>query len=73
MIVRERADQSRYSCSQTLFSRVMVVAERPGQSGPRIAARASWKSPVLIPLRYRYGISSSMLLVFRRYGGSNFE
>jgi hypothetical protein len=37
--------------------------------GPRIAARASEKSPVLMPLRYSQGINSSMLLVFCRYGG----
>jgi hypothetical protein len=41
----------------------MVVAERLGASGPRIAWRASEKSPVLIPLRYSQGISSSRLLV----------
>jgi hypothetical protein len=41
----------------------MVVAERLGASGPRIAWRASEKSPVLIPFRYSQGISSSRLLV----------
>ena len=42
-------------------------------AGPTSAARASLKSPVLMPLRYSQGISSSMLLVFRRYGGRIFE
>ena len=36
------------SASQTLFERVTVVADRPGQSGPTRAFRASLKSPVLI-------------------------
>ena len=43
-----------------------VVAESPGQSGPSKACRACVKSPVLTPLRYSQGISSSMLLALRR-------
>ena len=49
------------------------MADRPGQSGPTRAFRASLKSPVLTPFRYSQGINSSMLLVFRRYGGRIFE
>jgi hypothetical protein len=40
--------------------RVTVAAESPGASGPRSAPKASVKSPLLIPLRYSHGISSSM-------------
>ena len=51
----------------------VVEAESPSARGPTRAARASLKSPVLTPLRYSQGINSSMLLVFRRYGGRIFE
>jgi hypothetical protein len=44
----------------------MVVAESPGASGPRIAWRASEKSPVLTPFRYSQGSNPSRLLVFLR-------
>ena len=65
----DRLLQASYSACQTSLSRMTVVAERPGASGPSRAFRASLKSPVLMPLRYSQGISSSMLLVRRRYGG----
>lgn len=61
------------SSSQTAFKRVTVVAESPAASGPTRAASASLKSPVFTPLRYGYGINSSMLLVFLKYGGRIFE
>jgi hypothetical protein len=54
------------SSTQTAFKREIVAAASPGASGPRRARRASEKSPVLIPLRYRQGISSSRLLVLHR-------
>jgi hypothetical protein len=41
-------------------------ADNPGASGPSRAVKASLKSPVLMPLRYSQGISSSMLFVRRR-------
>ena len=39
----------------------MLVAERPEAFSPRIAAKASLKSPVEIPLRYSAGINASRL------------
>ncbi len=36
---------------QAAFNRVMVLADRPGASGPKSAVRASQKSPVEMPLR----------------------
>src|SRR5437667_5320644 len=39
----------------------MLVADRPGAFSPRIAARASLKSPVEIPLRYSAGTNASTL------------
>ena len=50
------------------LSRVTVLADNPLASGPSNAARASLKSPVLTPLRYSHGISSSTLLVPRPEG-----
>jgi hypothetical protein len=47
--------QAANSPSQVALSRVIVVAESPGASGPRIAWRASEKSPVLIALQVEPG------------------
>ena len=55
------------------LSRVTVEADSPAACGPTSAAKASLKSPVLTPFRYSQGISSSRLLVFRKYGGRIFE
>jgi len=52
--VRSRRDHSWYSSPQTCFSRVIVVADRPAASGPRMAARASGKSFVEIPLQVKH-------------------
>ena len=49
------------------------MGDSPGQSGPSNAVRASLKPPVLMPLRYSQGISSSMLFALRRYGGRIFD
>src|SRR6516225_2881955 len=43
----------------------MLVADRPEAFSPRIAARASAKSPVEIPFRYSAGSNASMLGVRR--------
>src|SRR6185295_9949596 len=70
---KDRWLQSWNSTCQTSLRRVIVEADRPLAAGPTSAAKASLKSPVLIPLRYSQGISSSMLLVFRKQGGRIFE
>src|SRR5882757_9423435 len=70
---KDRCDHSWNSPSQTCLRRVIVVAAKPGQSGPRMACNASEKPPVLIPFRYNHGINSSMLFVFRKYGGRILE
>jgi hypothetical protein len=62
----DRLFQTANSSSQVALSRVIVVAESPGASGPRIAWRASEKSPVLTPFRYSQGSNPSRLLVFLR-------
>ena len=46
-----------------------MEAESTGASGPRSAASASEKSPVETPFKYSQGISSSIDLVRRGYGG----
>src|SRR3954447_19250208 len=69
---RGRRVKSSYWPCHTSFIRTTVVALSPDPSCPR-AARASVKSPVLIPFRYSHGTSSSMALVFRRYGGRILE
>jgi len=65
----EQVAQALNSSSQHVFIRVIVDAERPGASGPSNAANASLKSPVLMPFKYSHGSSSSIALVFRKYGG----
>jgi hypothetical protein len=47
----------------------MLVADSPVAFSPKIAANASLKSPVETPLRYRAGMSVSMLGTRRRYLG----
>ena len=44
----------------------MVLADRPGASGPNSALKASEKSPLEIPFRYSNGSSSSTLLLRRK-------
>jgi hypothetical protein len=39
----------------------MLVADKPAAFSPKIALRASVKSPAEIPFKYRAGISASML------------
>jgi hypothetical protein len=46
---------------QTCFRRAMVELDNPGASLPTSAERASAKSPVEMPLRYRMGMSTSRL------------
>ena len=50
--------------------RIKIAGDNPCASAPTSAARASEKSPVDTPFKYNQGISSSILLVLRRYGGS---
>ena len=66
---RSRCCHLTYSSCQTVLSRLMVEADRPGASLPNSAARASVKSPVEIPFRYSHGRKVSILLVFLKYGG----
>src|SRR3979411_3184424 len=47
------------------LSLTMLVDDRPEAFSPRIAAKASPKSPVEIPLRYSAGINASTLGVRR--------
>ena len=46
--------------------KLTVEADRPGHSGLNKDCKASFMSPVEMPLRYSQGINSSMLLVFRK-------
>src|SRR6185503_19110382 len=68
----ERRQKFSYSPCQTSFHRTIVVGERPEPSWPRQAS-ASGKSLVEIPFRYSQGTSSSIALVFLKYGGRIFE
>jgi hypothetical protein len=65
---------SGYAGGQEWWGMALTAARRhwrlrPAADGPTRAGSASEKSPEEIPLRYSQGISSSMALVFRRYGG----
>jgi hypothetical protein len=48
---------------------VITLGDRFGASFPRIAASASWKSPVEMPRRYRTGSSASRLRERRAHFG----
>jgi hypothetical protein len=49
----------------------MLVADRPEAFSPRIAAKASVKSPVEIPFRYSAGINASTLSCSAHKPGQN--
>src|SRR5437762_4727910 len=69
---KDRRLKFSYCPCQISFIRTTEVGLSPEPSCPRHAS-ASGKSLVLIPLRYSHGTSSSIALVFRRYGGRIFE
>ena len=64
-------DHCAYSCSQTLFNRVTVLADRLLTFSPNIPASAAGKSLVEIPFRYSTGTTVSILGARRAYAGSN--
>src|SRR5579863_3118091 len=66
---RSRWHQASYSWDHCSLSRTTTLGLKPAASGPISTCKASEKSPVEMPLRYSQGISSSMDLLFRRYGG----
>src|SRR5258708_1428596 len=66
---RSSWSEALYSSSQPALSRTMLVADSPAALSPKIALRASVKSPVEIPFKYRAGISASMLGTRRIYLG----
>src|SRR3954471_2051452 len=51
----------------------MTAGDRFGASLPRSAARASWKSPVETPRRYKTGSRASRLRVRRAHFGKMLE
>ena len=46
-----RDNLHKHASAHAVFSRVMVVDDRPGASAPSKAASASTKSPVKMPFR----------------------
>ncbi len=66
---RSRCDHVACSSCHVVSKRVTDVADKPLQFGPSNACNASVNPPVLMPLRYSHGISSSIDFALRRYGG----